>query len=134
MKYKYVGTDNDVPDDFEDWHIKLLLDYKRIYLVEEKKSLSDKVKKQHFQVWNFYENEMPLIKKHCNDDKKITLDELSEIKQSILFKNDVRDAIKELYDYINSGNWSLDNHGSMCGNLLNKIKEVFGEELMEFIK
>jgi len=31
MKYKYVGTDIDVPDNFEEWHIKLLLDYDRIY-------------------------------------------------------------------------------------------------------
>ena len=31
MKYKYVGTDIDVPDNLEEWHIKLLLDYKRIY-------------------------------------------------------------------------------------------------------
>ena len=31
MKYKYVGTDIDVPDNFEEWHIQLLLDYKRIY-------------------------------------------------------------------------------------------------------
>ena len=31
MKYKYVGTDIDVPDNFEEWHIKLLLYYDRIY-------------------------------------------------------------------------------------------------------
>jgi len=43
----------------------------------------------------------------------------------------VKEALKELYDYINSGKWSMDNEGSMCGNLLNKIKEKFGEEMLK---
>lgn len=43
---------------------------------------------------------------------------------------DVKEAVKKVYDYINSGDWATENDGQMCKNLLDKIKKEFGERLI----